>query len=310
MPAGWFVHCLAKCMLEEVMVKSMTGFGRYEMEGCDYRISVEIKSVNHRYCDLSVKQPKKFSAFENDIRNIVKQYAVRGKIDIFVNYDDYSASSSSVRYNHSVAKGYMEAARQASEEFGIEECLTASMLVRFPEVVTLEDTSKDAGDEFNILQEAVHKACQRFAETREREGADLYNDIKAKLEGIKELAGQIEERSPGIVAEYRQKLMDKVAELTGGTKIDEGILATEIIVFADKICVDEETVRLRSHIANMENTLSKGEPAGRKLDFIAQEMNREANTILSKANDASLSGMAIDLKTGIEKIREQIQNIE
>ena len=288
------------------MVKSMTGFGRYETEGCDYKISVEIKSVNHRYCDLSVKQPKKFSVFENDIRNIVKQYAARGKIDIFISYDDYSASSSSVRYNNSVAKGYMEAIKQASEEFGIEECLTASMLARFPEVITLEDAS----GEFDIVQDAVHKACQRFVETREREGADLHSDIKAKLEGIKELTGQIEERSPQIVAEYRQKIMDKVAELTSDTKIDEGVLATEIIIFADKICVDEETVRLRSHITNMENTLSKGEPAGRKLDFIAQEMNREANTILSKANDASLSGMAIDLKTGIEKIREQIQNIE
>ena len=299
-----------ECMPEEVMVKSMTGFGRYETEGCDYKISVEIKSVNHRYCDLSVKQPKKFSVFENDIRNIVKQYAVRGKIDIFISYDDYSASSSSVRYNHSVAKGYVDAIKHASEEFGIEECLTASMLARFPEVVTLEDAGKDASGEFDIVQDAVHKACQRFIETREREGEDLYNDIKAKLEGIKVLTGQIEERSPQIVAEYRQKLMDKVAELTSDTKIDEGVLATEIIVFADKIWVDEETVRLRSHIANMENTLAKGEPAGRKLDFIAQEMNREANTILSKANDASLSGMAIDLKTGIEKIREQIQNIE
>lgn len=169
---------------------------------------------------------------------------------------------------------------------------------------------KDAADEFNIIKDAVHKACVQFVETREREGTNLYNDIKAKLADIKELTKQVEGRSPQIVAEYRQKLIEKVAELTSGTKIDEGILATEIIVFADKICVDEETVRLRSHIANMEHTMSENEPAGRKLDFIAQEMNREANTILSKANDATLSGMAVDLKTGIEKIREQIQNIE
>lgn len=292
------------------MVKSMTGFGRYETEGCDYKISVEIKSVNHRYCDLSVKQPKKFNVFESDIRNIIKQYAARGKIDIFINYDDYSAGPSSVRYNPSVAKGYIEAIKRASEEFGIEECMDASMLVRFPDVVTLEDGSKDSSGGFEIVQDAVHKACQLFMETRKREGADLYYDIKARLESIKVLTGQIEERSPQIVTEYRQKLMDKIAELNSDIKVDEGVLATEIIVFADKICVDEETVRLRSHIANMENTLEKDEPAGRKLDFIAQEMNREANTILSKANDASLSGVAIDLKTGIEKIREQIQNIE
>lgn len=292
------------------MVKSMTGFGRYETTGSGYRASVEIKSVNHRYCDLNIKQPKKFSAFENDIRNIIKQYAARGKIDVFISYEDYSESAFDVRYNHSVAKGYMEAIKMASEEFGIETCINSSMLVKFPDVITLEETGKDAADEFNIIKDAVHKACVQFVETREREGTNLYNDIKAKLADIKELTKQVEERSPQIVAEYRQKLIEKVAELTSGTKIDEGILATEIVVFADKICVDEETVRLRSHIANMEHTMSENEPAGRKLDFIAQEMNREANTILSKANDATLSGLAVDLKTGIEKIREQIQNIE
>lgn len=292
------------------MVKSMTGFGRYETTGSGYRASVEIKSVNHRYCDLNIKQPKKFSAFENDIRNIIKQYAARGKIDVFISYEDYSESAFDVRYNHSVAKGYMEAIKRASEEFGIETCINSSMLVKFPDVITLEETGKDAADEFNIIKDAVYKACVQFVETREREGTNLYNDIKAKLADIKELTKQVEERSPQIVAEYRQKLIEKVAELTSGTKIDEGILATEIVVFADKICVDEETVRLRSHIANMEHTMSENEPAGRKLDFIAQEMNREANTILSKANDATLSGLAVDLKTGIEKIREQIQNIE
>ncbi len=292
------------------MVKSMTGFGRYETTGSGYRASVEIKSVNHRYCDLNIKQPKKFSAFENDIRNIVKQYATRGKIDVFISYEDYSESAFDVRYNPSVAKGYMEAIKRASEEFGIETCINSSMLVKFPDVITLEEAGKDAGEGFNIIQDAVHKACVQFVQTREREGIDLYNDIKAKLADIKELTKQIEERSPQIVAEYRQKLVEKVAELTSGTKIDEGILATEIIVFADKICVDEETVRLRSHVANMEHTMSEDRPVGRKLDFIAQEMNREANTILSKANDAMLSGLAVDLKTGIEKIREQIQNIE
>lgn len=292
------------------MVKSMTGFGRYETTGSGYRASVEIKSVNHRYCDLNIKQPKKFSAFENDIRNIIKQYAARGKIDVFISYEDYSENAFDVRYNPSVAKGYMEAIKRASEEFGIETCISSSMLVKFPDVITLEETGKDEGNAFNIIQDAVHKACVQFVETREREGTNLDNDIKSKLADIKELTKQVEERSPQIVAEYRRKLMEKVAELTSGTKIDEGILATEIIVFADKICVDEETVRLRSHIANMEYTMSENGPAGRKLDFIAQEMNREANTILSKANDATLAGLAVDLKTGIEKIREQIQNIE
>ncbi len=292
------------------MIRSMTGFGRFEAISRDYKVSVEIKSVNHRYCDLNIKQPKKFSAFENDIRNIAKQYIARGKIDIYINFEDYTAKASSVRYNSSVAKGYMDAITKASKEFGIEAYITSSLLVRFPDVIMLEDGEKDADKEFIIVKDAFHKACVQFQTSREREGEHLYNDIKLKLKDIMEIVGKIEKRSPQIVTEYRQKLKDKVAELLGGTKIDEGILATEITVFADKICVDEETVRLRSHIANMESTLSNDESVGRKLDFIAQEMNREANTILSKANDVELSGMAIDLKTGIEKIREQIQNIE
>lgn len=292
------------------MIRSMTGFGRFEAVSRDYKVSVEIKSVNHRYCDLSIKQPKKFSAFENDIRNIAKQYIARGKIDIYVNFEDYTAKASSVRYNPSVAKGYMDAITKASKEFGIEACITSSLLVRFPDVIMLEDGEEDTDEEFIIVKDALHKACIQFQTSREKEGKHLYDDIKLKLKDILEIVGKVEKRSPQIVTEYRQKLKDKVAELLGSTKIDEGILATEITVFADKVCVDEETVRLRSHIANMESTLSKDESVGRKLDFIAQEMNREANTILSKANDVELSGMAIDLKTGIEKIREQIQNIE
>jgi len=295
---------------EDFMIKSMTGFGRYEAADRDYKVSAEIKSVNHRYCDLSIKQPKKFSVFENDIRNIVKQYATRGKIDVYISYEDYSAGASSVRYNPSVAKGYMDAITEASEEFGIETCITSSLLVRFPDVILLEDDEKNASEEFMVVKKALENACIQFKQSREKEGRNLYNDIQAKLSYIQQIIKQVEERSPQIVAEYRQKLKDKVTELLGGTKLDEGILATEITVFADKICVDEETVRLKSHIANMESTLSQEEPAGRKLDFIAQEMNREANTILSKANDVQLSRLAIDLKTEIEKIREQIQNIE
>ena len=294
----------------DFMVKSMTGFGRYEAACCDYKISVEIKSVNHRYCDLNIKQPKKFNAFENDIRNIVKQYASRGKIDIYISFEDYSEEAVSVRYNSSVAKGYMDAITRAADEFNIESSITSSTLVRFPDVISIENDVKDAKEEFVLVKEALCKACGQFENSREKEGQALYNDIKTKLGCALVLIEEIEKRSPQTVSLYQQKLKDKVAELLGGTRIDESLVATEITIFADKVCVDEETVRLRSHIANMEDTLSKDEPVGRKLDFIAQEMNREANTILSKANDAELSGIAIDLKTGIEKIREQIQNIE
>lgn len=292
------------------MIKSMTGFGRCEEVTRDYKISVEIKSVNHRYCDLNVKQPKKFNEFENDVRNIVKQYAARGKVDVYINFEDYSEGASSVRYNSSVASGYMEAIMKAADEFHLEPLISASSLIRFPDVISLEDETRSSDEIFKILKGAVCRACEQFVKSREKEGSNLYNDIMSKLDYILELVGQIEERFPQIVSEYRRKLSDKVSELLGNTKVDEAVLATEITVFADKICVDEETVRLRSHVNSMRDTLSKEEPIGRKLDFIAQEMNREANTILSKANDIQLSEKAISLKTEIEKIREQIQNIE
>lgn len=292
------------------MVKSMTGFGRYESVNSDYRVSVEIKSVNHRFCDLNIMQPKKFSAYSNDIRNIVKEYAVRGKIDVYISFENYIAGSSSVKYNPSVARGYMDAITEAAVEFGIEPDITASQLIRFPDVILPVADLDGSDEEFAVVREALHKACIKFKKSRESEGQNLYNDIRTKLSALRLLVRQVEERSPQIVADYRQKLTDKVAGLLGDRGIDESILATEITVYADKICVDEETVRLKSHVANMEAAFLKDEPIGRRLDFIAQEMNREANTILSKSNDVEFSAVAIDLKTLIEKIREQIQNIE
>ncbi len=292
------------------MIKSMTGFGRYELSTKEYKISVEIKSVNHRYCDINLKMPKKFNVFESDIRTVLKGYAARGKIDVYVSYEDYSDSSYSVKYHSNVAEGYMQAIQEAAKEFGIEQSITASSLVRFPDVISLEEENGDEDAIYHILKEAVKTAGERFLEARTKEGEHLKKDILAKLDYISGLVEKVEQRSPEIVEEYRRKITDKVAELLGDKKIDDTILATEITVFADKICVDEETVRLRSHISNMRDTLEKDESVGRKLDFISQEMNREANTILSKANDKELSAVAIDLKTEVEKIREQIQNIE
>ena len=292
------------------MIKSMTGFGHSERESRDYKISAEIKSVNHRYCDLNIKLPKKFNAYENDIRNIVKKYAARGKIDVYISYENYSEAKTIVKYNSGVAKGYMDAIIKASEEFSIEPSITSSLLVRFPDVISLEDEEIDSDEIFNSLAEVVDDACKNFVESREREGSHLYKDINDKLDYINGIVEEIEKRSPEIIKEYRTKIENKVAELLGDTKIDESVLATEITIFADKVCVDEETVRLHSHINSMRETLSKDEPIGRKLDFISQELNRESNTILSKANDVEVSSKAIDLKTEIEKIREQIQNIE
>ena len=292
------------------MIKSMTGFGRYETVTDEYRIAVEIKSVNHRYCDLNIKLPKKFNEIENTLRMMMKEIAERGKVDVYVSYEDYAGKGTHVHYHPQIAKEYVKVAAQVAEEFELHNSLSAERLLGFADVISLEEESNDLESVFPIVTQTLQKAGEQFIASREREGEQLYQDIKGKLAYLLTLVAQVEERSPQMLQEHRQKLLEKVQELLGDRKIDEGILATELIVYADKVCVDEESVRLRSHIDAMSETLDMQEAIGRKLDFIAQEMNREANTILSKANDKELSGIAINLKTEIEKIREQIQNIE
>ena len=292
------------------MIKSMTGFGRYETVTDEYRIAVEIKSVNHRYCDLNIKLPKKFNEIENTLRMMMKEIAERGKVDVYVSFEDYAVKGTHVHYHPQIAKEYVKVAAQVAEEFELHNSLSAERLLGFADVISLEEESNDLESVFPIVTQTLQKAGEQFIASREREGEQLYQDIKGKLAYLLTLVAQVEERSPQMLQEHRQKLLEKVQELLGDRKIDEGILATELIVYADKVCVDEETVRLRSHIDAMSETLDMQEAIGRKLDFIAQEMNREANTILSKANDKELSGIAINLKTEIEKIREQIQNIE
>ena len=292
------------------MIKSMTGFGRYETVTDEYRIAVEIKSVNHRYCDLNIKLPKKFNEIENTLRMMMKEIAERGKVDVYVSYEDYAGKGTHVHYHPQIAKEYVKVAAQVAEEFELHNSLSAERLLGFADVISLEEESNDLESVFPIVTQTLQKAGEQFIASREREGEQLYQDIKGKLAYLLTLVAQVEERSPQMLQEHRQKLLEKVQELLGDRKIDEGILATELIVYADKVCVDEETVRLRSHVDAMSETLDMQEAIGRKLDFIAQEMNREANTILSKANDKELSGIAINLKTEIEKIREQIQNIE
>jgi uncharacterized protein (TIGR00255 family) len=269
-----------------------------------------MKAVNHRYCDISIKMPKKLSFFEAGIRNVLKQYIGRGKIDIYITYEDYTENNVCVKYNADLAREYYANLEKMSKEFGIENDIRVSALSRYPEVFTLEEQTIDEKELWALVEEAVNTAAARFVETRISEGEHLKQDIVAKLDGMLRLVDFIETRSPEIVAEYRNKLMAKVTELLGDTKVEESILVTEVTVFADKICVDEETVRLRAHIINMKEALNESDNVGRKLDFIAQEMNREANTILSKANDLEVTNKAIDLKTEIEKVREQIQNIE
>ena len=292
------------------MIKSMTGFGRCEIQKESRKFTVELKSVNHRYLDVNIRMPKKLNFFETAIRTLLKSYANRRKIDIFITYEDISQAQVSVKYNAALAAEYLKYLRQMEEEFGLENDVRVSTLSRYPEVFTMEEQSEDEEELWNGLKEALEGAFGQFVETRKAEGENLKKDILSKLDSLEKEIVFVEERSPQIVAEYRAKLEDKMKELLADTQIEDSRIAAEVILFADKICTDEEVVRLKSHIQHMRNTLEEKEGIGRKLDFIAQEMNREANTILSKANDLEVSNHAITLKTEIEKIREQIQNIE
>ena len=292
------------------MIKSMTGFGRCEVQKDSRKFTVELKSVNHRYLDVNIRMPKKLNFFETAIRNLLKSYANRGKVDIFITYEDLSQTQVAVKYNAVLAGEYLKYLKQMEEEFGLENDIRVSTLSRYPEVFTMEEQSEDEEELWNGLKEALEGAFGQFVRTRQTEGENLKRDILAKLDRLSELTAYIEERSPQIVSEYRAKLEEKMKELLADTQIEESRIAAEVILFADKICTDEEVVRLKSHISHMRNTLDEKDEIGRKLDFIAQEMNREANTILSKANDIEVSDYAISLKTEIEKIREQIQNIE
>ena len=291
-------------------IKSMTGFGRSEVSDEYRKITVEMKSVNHRYLDVNIKMPKKLNFFDASIRNLLKEYMQRGKVDIFITYEDTSDNNVNVSYHHEIAAEYLKYLRQMSQEFGIDDDIRVSTLSRYPEIFTLDDVEIDEEGIWKLLEKAVREACEGFVETRIKEGENLRTDLISKLNGMLEVVDFIEERSPQIITEYRENLKNRVSEMLADSKIDESRILTEVTIFADKICVDEELVRLRSHIETVKNTLMGGGGIGRKLDFLAQEMNREANTILSKANDLEVSNRGIELKTEIEKIREQIQNIE
>ena len=292
------------------MLKSMTGFGRCEQVTDQYKISVEMKAVNHRYLDLGIRMPKKFSRFENAVRTFLKEYVKRGKVDLFISFEDYTESELCVRYNQRLAEEYVDCFKKMEEAFGLTNDMTVSALARLPEVLTMEQVPEDEERLWEILSGALKEAAENLVHSREAEGEHLRQDLLDKLNYMVDLVAFIEERAPVILKEYRARLEDKVKELLDGSSIDEGRIAAEVVIYADKICVDEETVRLRSHIDSTKRELMQGGNVGRKLDFIAQEMNREANTILSKSSDPAISDQAIALKTEIEKIREQIQNIE
>lgn len=292
------------------MIKSMTGFGRSEIVNEERKIVVEIKAVNHRYCDMNVKLPKKLNYFETTIRNFLKDYIQRGKVDVFITYEDYTKSNVCVKYNKEIAAEYIAYLKSMSEEFGLVTDLKPSVIGRFPEVFSLEEQNADEAVIWEHLKGAVEEAAEKFVDSRIAEGENLKNDLIGKLDEMLRIVEFIEAHSPEIISDYKAKLIEKIDELAANAQIDEQRIATEVTLFADKVCVDEEIVRLKSHIEGTKSILIEGGSVGRKLDFIAQEMNREANTILSKSNSLKISDMGINLKTEIEKVREQIQNIE
>lgn len=292
------------------MIKSMTGFGRCEITEGERKITVEMKSVNHRYLDVNIKMPKKLNFFEAAIRSELKNYIQRGKVDLFITYEDFTESNVCVKYNRELAAEYIRYLKQMAQDFSLDNDIRVSALSRYPEVLTMEEQTVDEKELWQLLEMALKNAAESFVETRLKEGEHLKDDLIAKLDGMLEHVDYITERSPQIITEYKEKLEEKVRDLLQDAQVDESRLLMEVTIFADKVCVDEELVRLRSHIETTRDNILQGGSIGRKLDFLAQEMNREANTILSKASDLEVSNRAIELKTEIEKVREQIQNIE
>ena len=252
------------------MIKSMTGFGRFEAVTPERKISVEIKAVNHRYLDLNIKMPKRFNYFESGLRGLLKNYIQRGKVDIFISYEDYTEEKLNLKYNGTLASEYMDYFVKMQRQFGIENDVKVSTLANMPEVLSMEQVPEDEEQMWKLLSQAVEEAAKKFVESRAQEGERLRDDLLGKLDYMESLVDFVEERSPQVIREYRTKLEDKVKELLENTTIDENRILTEVTIYADKICVDEETVRLRAHIGATRKELSAGGSVGRKLDFIAR----------------------------------------
>lgn len=288
----------------------MTGFGRCELSEHDKKITVEIKSVNHRYFDVSIKMPKKFNMLESKIRKILQEYCKRGKLDVYIAYEDLAEGNFQLTYNEELARQYVECLTEMAEKFQISNDLTNGHLSRYPDVLTMKEQEMNEEEWMQLIENALREAATQFAQARIKEGESLKNDLLVKLEHMSSIVSYIEKRSPEIIENYQKRLEEKVQGFLQDASIDENRILAEVTIFADKCCVDEELVRLRSHVDTTKEMLVKGGSIGRNLDFIIQEMNREANTILSKSNDLDISNQGIALKTEIEKIREQIQNIE
>lgn len=289
---------------------SMTGYGSAKGSVEGQEITVELKSVNNRYLDCSVRLPRNFLFAEDTVKQAVSADVSRGKVDVFVSAQASQDSGTVVSVNEELARGYRDAVARIAETLGLESGLNAFSLARFPDVLTVERRELDKDKAAAALSEITAKAVEEFNAMREREGERLRRDMLGKLETIEGLVSVVEERSPQTVKEYRERLEARLRDILADRSLDEQRVITEAAIFADRTAVDEETVRLRSHIAQFRTMLEEGSPIGRKMDFLVQEFNRESNTIGSKCSDASLAKVVVDLKSEIEKIREQLQNVE
>lgn len=292
------------------MVKSMTGFGRAVKELDGYVIAVELKSVNHRYFEFSSRCPRQYGFIEDKLKSFINSRVSRGKVECFVSIDALNTESADVAVNNTLASAYVKALKEISETYDLKEDFGASTVARFPDVLVVKKAEEDEEKIWNMVKSVAEEAVNRFIEMRSVEGKKMYDDVYSRSQFILDTVSFIEERSPETVQEYNDKLVERVHELLGDVTLDEGRILQEVAIYADKVAVAEETVRLRSHIDQLRKFLDSDEAVGRKMDFLVQEINRETNTIGSKCNDVAIARKVVDIKAEIEKIREQIQNIE
>ena len=291
------------------MIKSMTGYGRCEDILSDRKITIEVKSVNYRFSDYNIKLPRYMLFLEEKIRKTASEFITRGKVDIYVNVESY-ADDNEIILNESLAKQYIDAARKLCDTFELKDDISTMSICRMGDVFRTERAELDEEDLWKDVKSVLYRALENFSAMRAREGERIYHDLKARVDYMSDLARQVDERSPQVVADYKERLYQKIKETLENHEPDEARLLTEVAIFADKVAINEETVRLASHFNEYYQILDSDEPAGRKLDFLIQEINREVNTIGSKANDLFITKTVVTLKGEIEKMREQIQNIE
>ena len=291
-------------------MKSMTGYGRARQVLHGRTVTVELRAVNHRYLDCTVKAPRQFGFLDDAVKKAAAARIARGKTEIYVSVETDEGGDLSVTVNHALAERYLTALRELSEKYGLRDDVTVMSLAKMPDVLGSERIEQDADELTQDVLTVFSEACDGFDQMREREGEKLAEDVRSRAAVIETLVTEVEKRSPERVAEYREKLLARMREVLEGTDVDETRIVTEAAIYADKTAVDEETARLRSHLQQLDGMLNEEKPVGRKLDFLVQEMNREANTIGSKANDVSMAQTVVNIKSEIEKIREQIQNIE